>query len=212
MDDWDIMDAGSYNNNGDTPPAYSAYERFFLGWLTPTVLNTPGKYSLKDLKSSNAAYMITATGKSNLVGNNPNPTEFYLLENRQKTGWDKKPAGSGMMITKVKYSYNKWNENTVNNTASALGVDIIEAGGAGQYSSATDLFPNGANFFTPYETYPITDITSSSKIIHFNFMGGAEGIENTEEYADTSRKIFRNGQLIIEKNGKKYNALGNLVR
>ena len=100
MDDWDIMDAGSYNNNGDTPPAYSAYERFFLGWLTPTVLNTPGKYSLKDLKSSNEAYIITATGTSNLVGNNPNPTEFYLLENRQKTGWDKKPAGSGMMITK----------------------------------------------------------------------------------------------------------------
>lgn len=80
MDDWDIMDAGSYNNNGDTPPAYSAYERFFLGWLTPTVLNIPGKYSLKDLKSSNEAYIITATGTSNLVGNNPNPT-FYLLEN-----------------------------------------------------------------------------------------------------------------------------------
>ena len=212
MDDWDIMDAGSYNNNGDTPPAYSAYERFFLGWLKPTVLNTPGKYSLKDLKSSNAAYMITATGTSNLVGNNPNPTEFYLLENRQKTSWDKKTAGSGMMITKVKYSYNKWMENTVNNTASSLGVDIIEAGGADQYSSATDLFPNGATEYTPYATYPITDITTVSKEIRFLFMGGVTDIEQVSQPAGSSRKILRDGQLYILNGDRLLDMTGQPVR
>lgn len=211
MDDWDIMDAGSYNNNGDTPPAYSAYERFFLGWLTPTVLNTPGAYSLEDIKSSNTAYMITATGTSNLVGNNPSPTEFYLLENRQKTCWDENTAGSGMMITKVKYNYQTWTENTVNNTASSLGVDIIEAGGAEQYSSSYDLFPTGADFYTPYEAYPITNITSSKKVIHFNFMGGTTGVEEVQTCNAHGKKIIRDGQLIIEKNGKIYNVLGVLV-
>jgi M6 family metalloprotease-like protein len=29
--DWDILDYGPYNNDGNTPPAYSAYERFYMG-------------------------------------------------------------------------------------------------------------------------------------------------------------------------------------
>ena len=29
---WEIMDYGPYNNEGNTPPAYSAYERFYCGW------------------------------------------------------------------------------------------------------------------------------------------------------------------------------------
>ncbi len=213
MDDWDIMDAGSYNNNGDTPPAYSAYERFFLGWLTPTVLNTSGAYSLTDLKTSNEAYMITATGTSNLIGNNPSPSEFFLLENRQKTGWDKKTAGSGMMITKIKYSYSKWNENTVNNSASALGVDIIEAGGADQYSSATDLFPNGATEYTPYTNYPIINITSHSGLISFDFMNNTpNGIEQTQTTPTQVRKILKDGRLLILHGEQWYDITGQKVR
>ncbi|MBR6520203.1 MAG: M6 family metalloprotease domain-containing protein, partial [Paludibacteraceae bacterium] len=34
LGDWDIMDAGAYLNGGNTPPTYSAHERFYLGWLT----------------------------------------------------------------------------------------------------------------------------------------------------------------------------------
>ena len=37
---WDIMDYGPYNNNGNTPPNYTAYERWFMGWIEPTLLNT----------------------------------------------------------------------------------------------------------------------------------------------------------------------------
>ena len=39
MGAWDIMDYGPYNNDGNTPPSYSGYERFFMGWRTPRVLN-----------------------------------------------------------------------------------------------------------------------------------------------------------------------------
>lgn len=212
MDDWDIMDAGSYNNNGDTPPAYSAYERFFCGWLTPIVLNNAGTYSLQDLKTSNIAYMITATGTSNLVGNNPNPAEFFLLENRQRNGWDKKTAGSGMMITKVKYSYNKWVENTVNNTASALGVDIIEAGGAEQYSSATDLFPNGATDYTPYTNYPIINITAHSGLITFDFMNMTNGFEHTQVPQSQARKAIKDGRLLIQYGEQWYDITGQKVQ
>ena len=80
MGNWDILDAGPYNNNGNTPPLYSAYEQFFMGWLTPTVISDTGTYSLQPLTQAQQAYLICAGGSHNLVGNNPNPTTFYLLE------------------------------------------------------------------------------------------------------------------------------------
>ena len=80
MGQWDILDAGPYNNNGNTPPLYSAYEQFFMGWLTPTVISDTGTYSLQPLTQAQQAYLICAGGSHNLVGNNPNPTTFYLLE------------------------------------------------------------------------------------------------------------------------------------
>lgn len=207
LDDWDILDAGSYNDNGDNPPAYSSYERFFCGWLTPTILNQPGSYSLEDLKTSNTAFIITKTGASNLIGNDPNPTEFFLLENRQKTSWDKPLAGSGMMITKVKYNYDNWYNNTVNNTASNMGVDMIEAGGTGDYSNKKDLFPNGAKSYMPYSNYPITNITSTSRIIYFDFMGGSSALENTEAENTLNKRII-DGTLYIQHNGTWYDVLG----
>ena len=44
---WDVMNTGCYLNQGRTPPCYSAYERFYLGWQTPVVLNQHGSYSLR---------------------------------------------------------------------------------------------------------------------------------------------------------------------
>ncbi|MBQ9339644.1 MAG: M6 family metalloprotease domain-containing protein [Paludibacteraceae bacterium] len=176
---WDIMDAGPYNNDGNTPPAYSAYERFFMGWLTPEVLNKPRTIRLADLKTSNTAYMVTASGESNLIGNDPAPAEFYLIENRQDEGWDKYIPGHGMLITKISYSYMRWMQNSVNNSARTMGVDIMEADGKApndNYGKASDAFPTGAEEYTPYEEYPITNITESNKIITFDFMGGG-GLE-----------------------------------
>ena len=103
-------------------------------------------------------------------------------------------------------------ENTVNNTASSLGVDIIEAGGADQYSSATDLFPNGATEYTPYATYPITDITTVSKEIRFLFMGGVTDIEQVSQPAGSSRKILRDGQLYILNGDRLLDMTGQPVR
>ncbi len=172
---WDILDAGPYNNDGNTPPAYSAYERFFMGWLTPKVLNSPMHISLEELQKSNKAYIITSTGESNLIGNDPYPTEFFILENRQQKAWDEYLPGHGLLITKVQYSASRWAQNSVNNTASNMGVDIIEAdGSAPRFSAAkaTDAFPAGADEYTPYDDYPITNIEEKVRVVSFDFMGG----------------------------------------
>ena len=36
--EWTLMDQGSYNGNGQYPPLYSAYDKYFMGWMTPKFL------------------------------------------------------------------------------------------------------------------------------------------------------------------------------
>lgn len=178
---WNIMDAGAYLNGGRTPPTYAAYDRFFLGWLKPTELKTPQSISMNNLLSTNKAYLISATGNHNLIGNAPSPAEFFILENRQKTGWDRYLPYSGMMITRIKYDATKWYNNTPNNVVTAMAVDLMEADGIGSSGSLTgDLFPGSKNVtsFTPILmsgsilAKPITKIKETNGIISFDFMGG----------------------------------------
>ncbi len=178
---WDLMDYGPYANNGVIPPAYSASERFFLGWLTPTILNSPVTVTLHEV-TKRGSCLISSTGKHNLKGNDPNPTEYFILENRQQTAWDQGLPGHGMLITKISYDYATWLNNSPN-TKSGMRVDLIEADGRSSYSSSTaegkpgDAFPKGATEYTPYTKYPITNIVENDGVIVFDFMGGGEEIE-----------------------------------
>lgn len=175
LGNWDIMDSGSYLNNGNTPPTYSAHERFYLGWLTPEILNTAGTFELKELQQSNKAYIITSSGLHNLDGGNPNSATYYLLENRQKTGWDTYLPGHGMMISKTVYDEDDWYNNIPNNKATQQGYDIIEADGKApieNHGKAGDLFPGSANVTTyiPFTKYPITEIKEVNGVVSFVFM------------------------------------------
>ncbi|MDR0370268.1 MAG: M6 family metalloprotease domain-containing protein [Prevotellaceae bacterium] len=182
---WDVMDTGPYLNNGRTPPAYSAYERFFLDWLTPKFLNTALDIKLEDIKSANTAYLITEGDMHNLQGMSPNPTEFFMLENRQKNGWDAYLPGNGLLITRINYSHSAWTGNTVNNDANRQGVEIMSANGRrnGRESEGGVTFP-GTTKVTSYKPKlrngneidkPLTQITElSDGTIYFKFMGGAD--------------------------------------
>jgi len=178
---WSIMDEGAYLNEGRTPPTYSAYDRFYLGWLTPTILKSSRSVSLPDLKSSNKAYLISPTKLHNLEGDNPNPKEFFLLENRQKIGWDRFLPNSGMLITRIKYNALTWIINSPNNDEQAMGVDIMEADGiADKKTLDGDPFPGSANVTSFNPTLrdgtdidqPITNIEQIGELITFDFMGG----------------------------------------
>ena len=183
MGEWSILDYGPYSNDGNTPPTYSAYERFFMGWLTPRLITEPENITLAELNDSQEALLISSSDQHNLIGNDPDPTTFYLLENRQQTGWDEYLPGHGLMLTKIQYNYKKWFDNTVNNTAKSMGVDLIEADGkAPQYDAnrpsngymgkAKDLFPAGATEYTQIIDHPIEEITEQDGVIYFKYKGG----------------------------------------
>ncbi len=130
---WCVMDQGPYNNNSRTPPAYGAFERNALGWCKPTVLTSEGaSYSLGHILDTNEAYLIPTT----------DPNEFFLLENRQRSGWDSYIPGHGMLVWHIDYDEEVWNLNEANNDPSHQYIDIEEADGTQSESSrAGDAFP-----------------------------------------------------------------------
>lgn len=173
---WSVLDYGPYNNSGCTPPLYSIYERYSLGWIEPTVLNGPNRITLQAIKNNTGCIIPT---------NNEN--EFFLLENRQQKGWDAYIPGHGMLVWHVDYNQSVWNQNVVNNTATHQYVDIEEADGTqSEYTREGDAFPgtSGVTSFTDdtkpsMKTWagkrlnlPITDIAENNGIITFNVAGG----------------------------------------
>lgn len=224
MGEWSILDYGPYNNDGNTPPAYSSYERFFMGWLTPRLITEPENITLAELNESQEALLISSSDQHNLIGNDPDPTTFYLLENRQQTGWDEYLPGHGLMLTKIQYNYKKWFDNTVNNTAKSMGVDLIEADGKapdyddarpsnGYMGKAKDLFPAGATAYTLITDHPIEEITEENGQISFKYKGGSietdiDNIENQntilaiynvlgQKQATTDIEALPNGTYIV---------------
>lgn len=150
---WDIMCSGSYNHDGCVPPTFSAFERWHMGWLTPEQLQTPGTKELEAIETSNKSYLI-ASGTHNLKPEEPNIAEFWLLENRVKTGWDQNPdaiVGEGMLISHITWNVNKWDWNSFNNQQ-PLGYAIEWAANDNpSKATASDLYPGTAevSYFTP---------------------------------------------------------------
>ena len=214
--DWDIMDYGPYNNDGNTPPAYSAYERFYMGWLTPRMLKDPEEVLLSPINEERGESLLISTANThNMSGWDPNPKEYYLLEARKREGWDLYLPGSGMMITKISYNSSNWKSNTVNNNARAMGVDIQEALlNTTSRGKDTDLFPvnRAVTAWKGYADHEVTEITRQGEgKIAFKYRGGTEDLERIQSSDVSIQKVLRNGQIVIIRGDKEYDLLGRLV-
>ena len=196
--DWDVMDYGPYTNDGNTPPTYSAYERFFMGWLTPKLLVEREIVTVPDLQTTNEAFLISENDMHNLIGNDPDTTVFYMVENRQQTGWDLHLPGHGMLLTKIAYSKSSWKNNTVNDVSTKMGVNIIEAKvNNSSFGKETDAFPAGATSYTKIANHSIKDITEEDGVITFNYKDAVlAGVED----------IYVDGDVVAV-----YNVLGQVV-
>ena len=183
---WSIMDYGNYSNSGRTPPVYSAYDRFFLGWLTPEQESATANLTLNPISQSttppanttNQAFLLSAT-THNLVGNNPDPNEFFMLEYRKKTGWDTYLPAEGMCIWHIDYNQTAWDDNdpnsytgTTQTAASHMHVYLQPL--SGSLTTPGTAFTTGS--FIPLTwagndiNRAFTNITKTSGNITFNFM------------------------------------------
>lgn len=139
MSVFDVMDQGSYNGNGFVPCNYTAFERIYAGWVEAIELIDPA--TVKDMKS------VSDYGRPFIMYNYKNTNEYFLMENRQNTGWDKGLYGSnGLLIVHVNYVPSRWANNSVNSSAEKIQCcTVVNADGervsTNQYSLQGDLYP-----------------------------------------------------------------------
>lgn len=175
---YEVMDHGSYNNEGNTPPNYSAFSRYSVGWLNPRVLSAAEDVTLNPVTTGEA--LMIRTDLDN---------EYYILENRQRTGWDAYIPGHGMLVWHVDFDKTIWINNQVNNTSSHQRIDLVEADNVCTAETrAGDTFPGTSNVrrftadttpamfaWSGYEIdMPITDIHENDEVITFKLKDGGE--------------------------------------
>lgn len=170
--EWTLMDQGSYNGSGQYPPLYSAYDKYFMGWMTPKFLAKDEVKNVTLTTTWNDNYQITG-GASRVACTNT--STVYYIENRQKSGYDQYLPGHGMVVWKVQYNATRWNNNDLNNTAGTLRYTIIPADGKTKnYGDGADPFPGTKNkkTWTPFTGCALTEITESGSNITFSYNGG----------------------------------------
>ena len=150
MSYWDLMDSGAYTNDSRTPTGYTSYERWMVGWLTPTEL-TGDEQQVTGLKP------IAEAPEAYILYNDANHNEYYLLENRQPVGFDAGLTGQGMLVLHVDYNSDAWNSNRINTDAKHQRMSIIPADnhyGVSYASFDGDPFPGrtGATALTDVST------------------------------------------------------------
>ncbi len=127
--DWDVMAQGSWNGftlAGDKPAHHNAWTKIFYGW-SASVLAGSGTYTLRN------AQVYPDILRYNTATSN----EYFLCENRQKTGFDIGIPGHGMIIYHVDGSY-------INAHSGSNGNDINAGSHQGLYPmSATSTTASG---------------------------------------------------------------------
>ena len=197
---WSIMDQGSYNNNEMTPPNYSLYDKYYMGWIKePQLLAKDVKKNVTLTTGYNDGYQISGTTTRRAYNYSSDANPVYYIENRQKTGWDAYLPGSGMIVWKVKYNATIWENNEPNNTAGNPRYTIVPADGkTSNYGYASDLFPTSSvNSYTPYTGCAITEITKSGSNITFKYNGGVDKTKATYEFVSEHCTTPADGEVAI---------------
>ena len=116
---YDSLAKGCFNGDSWCPANYTAFEKYSLGWYEPLTLTEPTTIDgLQPMSEGGEAYFINNDGNAN---------EFYMLENRLKSGWDTYIPGEGLLVTHYDYDDMAWRENTINNIANHQRATIIPA-------------------------------------------------------------------------------------
>lgn len=172
---WHIMDGGSYNNDGKTPPNYTIYDKYFLGWKT--LVNPGNTAQTLTLQAAGTdgynAYQITS-GNSQLDATST--TTAYYIENRQQSGWDAYLPGHGLVIWKIMYSQSVWEANGPNDTDGTIRYAVVSASGKTTgIGTGADPFP-GTKKVTRWEgvtNKPLLNITESGGVITLTYIDNA---------------------------------------
>ncbi len=181
---WDLMAGGSWNNGGHTPAHPTCWCKLKVGWINPvTIFNAEQSVTIKPYSTNPQAYKLP-------IGNT-NSKEYFLITNRQKTGFDTHLPGEGMIIEHV-------DDNQSNNTdESHYLVDIEQCDGKSDLNKnanrgdATDPFPCGTNSKFTVSTTPNSKAYdgSDSKV----------RVTNIQRTGDNITAVVNAGEAVVKK-------------
>jgi immune inhibitor A len=217
--EWSIMAGGSWNGvsrQGDRPAHMDAWCKYYLGWVTPTLVSSAHDNITIARASENAdVYQF-------LAGSPDAGEEYFLVENRQRTtgSFDEALPGAGLLIWHIDESKNSGNNNN-NNFECLTGpgspscvsnhyhVALMQADGlwnlekGNNRGDAGDPFPGNSNNRTfGYGTSPssslwsgapsnvaISSISNSGPVMSFNFRNASTSSTTTSITTTTSMPI-----------------------
>lgn len=208
MGDFDLMCSGSYNGDSKCPAGYSAYEKAECGWLTlKDMTNIEQETSIVGVQP------MSADGDAYIIKNKGHKDEYYILENRQKTGWDSYLPASGLMITHVDYDADIWDWNMPNTSGKyedANGntktndhqrLTIFRAGkSTDEYGDASDLYPYGSNNSLTKTSSPASTLyntnSDGSKYMHVAITDIAIAADGTASFT-LSKEEHQGGDVPV---------------
>lgn len=200
MSYWDLMSSGSYSGPkgiGEVPTGYSAYERWYAGWLDIQELNEPCVINdMPCIGESPVAYVIY---------NDNHRDEYFLLENRQNIRWYTYTGTyeecHGLLATHVDFSETAWKNNKVNYSAKHQRMTIIPA----DMSYGKTITSEGRTYYTVNKTelqgdlFPgLSRITEMTNTSHENTRGRLYNLNSDGSYYMNKplTKISENNGLI----------------
>lgn len=180
---WDLMAAGSWNNAGDTPAHPTAWCKVNVGWVQPTtIFNASQSVVFEPYASHPHIYKLPVKSADS--------KEYFLLTNRQRTGFDAHIPGDGMIIEHV-------DENQLNNSDEQHYLVDIE-----QCDGLADLNKN-ANRGDENDAYPTAtnqQFSGTSTPSSNAYDGSASGISVTNIQRDgTSIRADINAGGVVEQ-------------
>lgn len=141
--------------SGTHPPHLDPFHKWFSGWVTPTEVTAAGPVALDDAATSGDVAQVGENPGGVDIGflhGNAAEGEYFLVENRQRTGYDVGLPGCGLLIWHVDET------SFTNADESRRLVDVEEAGEAtnpdGGWADESDPWPGstGAGLFDTTST------------------------------------------------------------
>lgn len=141
---WCLMAGGGWLGGEHRPVNFSAWCKVENGWDTP-------KTRMIGTSMSDSLSAASTTHNEIIQINTSVASEYFLIENRQKTGLDRELPGTGLAIWHINTTKTNAFGNSVNADENLKGVDLEEADGNNDLDNEVnrgdggDLFPGNSN-------------------------------------------------------------------
>ena len=133
---WCLMGSGSWcsntpgTENGQSPSHMSAWCKWFMGWMTPTD-RTDQQVGQDIPQAETNAFAVRLLANRGGANDWPGGGEYFLIENRQQTGFDRGLDGCGVLVWHIDEARSN-NKNEGHTAGTHRLVDLEEADGTPQ--------------------------------------------------------------------------------